>query len=116
MKKITAPVPRYNESIGEVSFSDSVAYTDNESVISYCERVGYLVEDVESQTEEAEGDETGGTTEGQTGNDSGEALRPGGNASLEEWTEFALANGKTEDDLDGLKRNEIIALFDNDDE
>lgn len=37
--------------------------------------------------------------------------KPGGNASREKWVEYALANGKTEDDLNGLKQTEIRALF-----
>ena len=37
--------------------------------------------------------------------------RPRGNASREEWVAYALANGKTEDDLTGLKQTEIRALF-----
>jgi hypothetical protein len=38
--------------------------------------------------------------------------RPAGNASRDEWESYALANGKTTDDLDGLGRNEIRDLFD----
>lgn len=37
--------------------------------------------------------------------------RPRGNASREEWVSYALANGKTEDDVNGLKQSEIRALF-----
>jgi len=37
--------------------------------------------------------------------------RPRGNASREEWAAYALANGKTEDDITGLKQTEIRALF-----
>ncbi|KQR02487.1 hypothetical protein ASF72_10660 [Arthrobacter sp. Leaf141] len=37
--------------------------------------------------------------------------RPRGNASREEWVAYALANGKTEDDLTGLKQGEIRELF-----
>lgn len=36
---------------------------------------------------------------------------PAGNASREAWEEFALAHGKTEDDLLGLNRDAIRALF-----
>lgn len=36
---------------------------------------------------------------------------PAGNASRDAWEEFALANGKTEDDLMGLNRDAIRALF-----
>ncbi|MCT9624291.1 hypothetical protein HWD94_04025 [Pseudarthrobacter equi] len=37
--------------------------------------------------------------------------RPRGNASRDEWVAYALANGKTEDDLNGLKQGEIRELF-----
>lgn len=40
-----------------------------------------------------------------------EGDKPAGNASLEEWRAYALANGKSEGDLDDLKRDEIRALF-----
>lgn len=40
--------------------------------------------------------------------------KPAGNASLETWHEYALANGKTSADLDGLKQSEIRALFSTD--
>lgn len=36
---------------------------------------------------------------------------PRGNASREVWVEFALLNGKTEDDLNGLTQTEIRELF-----
>lgn len=41
-----------------------------------------------------------------------DATKPKKSASTADWTEYALANGKTEDDLDGLKRDDIAALFD----
>lgn len=37
--------------------------------------------------------------------------RPAGNGSKADWTDFALANGKTEAELDGLTRDDIAALF-----
>jgi len=36
---------------------------------------------------------------------------PAGNASKEAWHAYALANGKTSADLDGLGQREIRALF-----
>jgi hypothetical protein len=42
---------------------------------------------------------------------SDEDKAPAGNASLEVWHAYALANGKTSADLDGLKQGEIRALF-----
>jgi hypothetical protein len=43
--------------------------------------------------------------------DAGTDGRPRGNASREEWVSYAIANGKTEDDVNGLKQSEIRALF-----
>lgn len=37
--------------------------------------------------------------------------RPHGNAGRDAWHEFALAAGRTEDELEGLGRDEIRALF-----
>jgi len=37
--------------------------------------------------------------------------KPAGNASKEDWHAYALANGKTSADLDGLGQREIRALF-----
>lgn len=39
---------------------------------------------------------------------------PKGNASRDDWHEYALANGHTAEDLDGLKQSEIRALFSTD--
>lgn len=36
---------------------------------------------------------------------------PAGNASRDEWEAYALSTGRTEDDLEGLSRNEIRDLF-----
>lgn len=36
---------------------------------------------------------------------------PAGNASKDDWYAYALANGKTSADLDGLGQREIRALF-----
>jgi hypothetical protein len=37
--------------------------------------------------------------------------KPKGNASTDEWTAYALAHGKTEEDLQGLSRDDIRNLF-----
>ena len=38
--------------------------------------------------------------------------KPTKSGTKADWTAYALANGKTEADLDGLKRDDIAALFD----
>jgi len=45
---------------------------------------------------------------------SGDAEPPRGNASRDDWVAYAITQGKTEDDLAGLKQGEIRALFDTD--
>lgn len=37
--------------------------------------------------------------------------KPAGNASIEAWQDYALAQGKSADDLEGLTRNQIRDLF-----
>lgn len=39
------------------------------------------------------------------------AVKPAGNASREDWEAYALENGRTAEDLEGLGRNEIRDLF-----
>ena len=53
------------------------------------------------------------TDEGDGQGDGGEqhADKPAGNASLEDWTAYALANGHSEAELKGLKRDDVKALF-----
>lgn len=89
--------------------------------------VGVDVPDWEP-TDEARGQEPGespdGSEPGEPGSEgtaptapeeSGEAaqedVKPAGNASTAEWTEYALAHGKTEEDLQGLSRDGIRDLF-----
>jgi len=57
-------------------------------------------------------DGTTKTTEEDAG-DGGErhSDKPAGNASLEDWTAYALANGHSEAELKGLKRDDVKALF-----
>jgi hypothetical protein len=57
-----------------------------------------------------------GSSDGASGADGGsgngtEDGRPAGNASAEEWEAYALANGRTAEELQGLGRNEIRDLF-----
>lgn len=51
------------------------------------------------------------TGEESTGKTDAGDERPGKSGTKAAWTEYALANGKTEADLDGLKRDDIAALF-----
>lgn len=44
MAKITAPSKGFNGEVGGVQFTDGVAETDNQAVISYCRGAGYTVD------------------------------------------------------------------------
>ncbi|WP_413455991.1 hypothetical protein ACLQ8T_05785 [Glutamicibacter sp. FR1] len=43
--------------------------------------------------------------------DDAELVEPKGNASLEDWVAYAIQSGVGEDDLKGLKREEVKALL-----
>jgi hypothetical protein len=48
--RITAPVPGLNgPGVGGIQFTDSIAETDNPSVIAYCQGAGYLVEPLDDE-------------------------------------------------------------------
>lgn len=61
-------------------------------------------EQTEQQVEDSDEESPEPSTEAQT--------KPGGNASKQVWYDYALAQGFAEEQLDGLKQNEIRALFD----
>ncbi|WP_155807483.1 hypothetical protein [Brevibacterium sp. VCM10] len=61
-------------------------------------------EQTEQQVEDSDEESPETSTEAQT--------KPGGNASKQVWYDYALAQGFAEEQLDGLKQNEIRALFD----
>ncbi len=53
--RITAPVKGLNGTgVGGIRFVNSVAETDNESVIAYCRAAGYEVQDLEAAPTESE--------------------------------------------------------------
>ena len=71
-------------------------------------------DDIDSDTPEVEDTQPDGQdsdTDGGETADDGAAQKPAGNATEDAWREYALANGKSEDDLKGLGRNEIRDLF-----
>jgi hypothetical protein len=51
-----------------------------------------------------------GSGDGSPGHQPG-SEKPAGNASLADWQAYATAQGKTEEELKDLKREEIKALF-----
>ncbi|MFJ2619695.1 hypothetical protein [Glutamicibacter sp. NPDC087344] len=92
---IEAPVKDFNGSVGGVQFANGKAETDNPAVIAYCRAAGYEVSESEKvPVEYKQGDEP-----------------PAGNASTDEWKAWAVAQGKTDEELAGLGRGEIRALL-----
>lgn len=65
-------------------------------------------DDIDGDTPEVEDTQPDGQD---SDTDGGVAEKPAGNATEDAWREYALANGKSEDDLKGLGRNEIRDLF-----
>lgn len=61
-------------------------------------------EQTDTEVENSDDDSDESSTEAQT--------KPGGNASKQVWYDYALAQGFAEEQLDGLKQNEIRSLFD----
>ena len=96
MATIKAPVATFNGSVGGVQFANGEAVTDKEAVIAYCEAAGYKVTRPIKAEIELDGKAT---------------PAPAGNASREDWETFALLNGKTAEDLDGLGRDQIRELL-----
>lgn len=52
-----------------------------------------------------------GTADEAKTDDGEDAKRPAKSATKDEWVEHALAAGKTEEDLEGLTKDQIIELF-----
>lgn len=178
MAKITAPSGGYNGEIGGVQFTDGVAETDNQAVISYCRGAGYTVDGTTSKTEaepvspdsrnvpdpdastprdaavdpkpedflaptnageanphgpevispeihasegvrpvkggEVHVDDVEAQDAAETAHteqETFEAKAPAGNASTEAWHDYALTQGRTPKELDGLTRDQLRDLF-----
>lgn len=97
MASIKSPVEGFTGIVIGVSFKDGVGEADNEGALNYFRRHGYTVKAEEDRGEPHEykqGDEA-----------------PAGNASTDEWKAWAIAQGKTAEELDGLGRSEIRALL-----
>lgn len=130
MMRITTPVEGFTGTVVDVVFTDGVGETTDPGALAYFRRHGYKVEAAEksskgkkepkSKDSTPQGEETE-THDGQNPNpDSSEGTDdqdddatvtvPGGNAAKQAWYDYALATGVSEDDLDGLGRDEIREL------
>ncbi|GAA1642576.1 hypothetical protein GCM10009700_31750 [Brevibacterium sanguinis] len=137
MKRVTTPVQGYTGTVAGVVFSDGQGRTDDPAALAYFERHGYRVTDEEpdptGDDDSTDGDETGTDETTATGDadapmdaagtdddgdsdeeeHTGPAVKPGGNSSTQAWRDYALATGRSEEELEGLSRNEIRELVEN---
>lgn len=77
--------------------SDDSSHETDENTDDQGEQSGEQVEDSDDDSDESSTDAS---------------AAPSGNASRGDWEAYALAQGFAEEQLDGLKRDEIRALFD----
>lgn len=104
MAKITAPVKGFNGIVAGVQFKDGSASTDDTGALAYFRRHGYTIGGTDGAT-----DDSGGAPADENSEDP-----PSGNASKDAWYKYAVAQGKTSEELEGLKRDDIKALFEDD--
>ena len=114
MMRVTTPVKGFTGTVVNVQFTDGVGETDNPTALAYFARHGYTIGGEEQNTDPAPADTP---ADAETDADETEehdkdtpVMRPAGNASKQAWYDYALATGLSEDDLDGLDRNEIRDL------
>lgn len=109
--RVTTPVRGFTGIVVGVQFTDGAGDTDNPTALAYFRRHGYTVSG-EEHTPDSDDSDT--TEEAETGDEETEeetpVVKPAGNASKQAWYEYALATGVSEDDLEGLDRNEIRDL------
>lgn len=124
--KVTTPVKGHTGTVAGVTFVDGVGETDDPNALAYFRRHGYVLDGkqkgsdtpTESDAAESEDDDTDDQSDDAEGDDVADEIdtsadeRPSGRAGLETWTAYALAHGYSEDDLDGMGRNAIRDLFD----
>jgi hypothetical protein len=87
MAIVTAPVEGFSGVVVGVQFKDGTGETAEPAQIQYFTRHGYKVEQAEHPGV------------------------PGGNSSKEDWLAYAKAQGRTDDELEGLTRDGIRDLF-----
>ncbi|WP_430600330.1 hypothetical protein [Brevibacterium sp. K72] len=134
---MTTPVKGYTGTVAGVVFSDGQGRTDDPAALAYFERHGYRLTDEEPEptgdADSTDDDETGTDETPATGDadapldaadtdddgdsdeeeHTGPAVKPSGNSSRQAWRDYALATGRSEEELEGLNRNEIRELVDN---
>lgn len=99
--------------LGLLTDDVKVLTVDSKRVTETTAPSGLITTDAQHLGDKSTGAEsTGAESTGAESTGDGDQLeRPGKSGTKAAWTEFALANGKTEADLDGLKRDDIAALF-----
>jgi len=75
--------------------------------VEHLKSLGFIADDeapVLTQVEQPEGDAPQPVV-------GGDVPKPAGNAGLDEWTAYARSQGATDEDLDGLSRNDVRDLY-----
>lgn len=124
MPTIHTPVKGYTGTIVGVQFKDGTGETEDQSALSYFARKGYTIDGAPTEPADFDDDTPAGDEPqdfDQESEDEGEQQpededakdddRPAKSATKGAWVDYALANGKTGDDVDGLNKDELIALF-----
>ena len=105
--RITTPAPGYAGKVGNVQFTDGAAVVDGDTYpgeYAYFVAQGYGVEPVEAADDEpAEIVDVDG--------DGVPEELPRRSASTAAWREFAVAHGMTQEEADGLSRDELVARY-----
>lgn len=110
--RVTTPVTGFTGTVVGVTFTNGAGETDDPQALAYFTRHGYTLgggktdkpEPVETDPEpDVLDDDTAADEENPV-------VMPAGNASKQAWSDYALASGFSEDEIEGLDRNELRDL------
>lgn len=140
-KIVRTPVPGWTGDVGKIHFSDGEAkVSDDAQELGYFIAAGYQVLDLDDAVKALEESDSGDDNEhaeelqdptqtveqgGSDANDEGDdpqivadvdddgvaEVLPRKNASAEEWRRFGVEHGLTQDEVDGMSRDDLVAHF-----
>jgi hypothetical protein len=136
MKLVRTPNPGWNGEVGKVRFVDGEAkVADDATEMAYFRSAGYEISDFTDAVEAArdsddpetaddleELDEQSGTEEADpqivrdVDDDGVEEVLPRRNASAEEWRRFGIEHGLSQDEVDGMSRDDLVEHFTKEDD
>jgi hypothetical protein len=123
-KLVRTPNPGWTGDVGKVHFADGEAkVADDATELAYFRSAGYQVDDFDDAVKAAEEseadelDEQGGTGDddpqivADVDDDGIEEVLPRRNASAEEWRKFGMEHGLSQDEVDGMSRDDLVEHF-----